>query len=604
MQGGGCVLVVLCSILAAEASELLREFAEAKRKHSIDDYPRWRNGPEVNHAVISVAVDGPRKADDETGEPIPGADFEQLRVPVSVWWGGELGDLGWFGESPLSLEMQMQTKLVTGKKYRHRISLGRVATLLGQRWLGSPEFLPSNTFQIPRGTTPLHENFAERPEEAILFTHGFLGSPYEMTHVCERLAADGFVVMAPEFPESLTGSFPARHFHTLNYHNEAAEEIEALGQRFLIAKAARSLLPQTTNWGIFGHAIGALHAQAQPGQYELGRVAIAPSIGPQSINHYYRGVDPFFLVTTEGDGCYRTLEPPDKAGSPLELAGLIERDFTPIHHYTVAHSAYATDQLGEPVGPRRAALVFEEGTEVPEVEYEAQTAAEVESPFVRDLNTPSPLPNHLSFLYGPSTDALLSFLGPVLPLSRVLGFRTFLPDLSVYRKNRDFATTAQWYVAPVRRFFRAYKVPNAGSSAAQGGPPANRGGGGPPQNGGGGGGGDPPPDLVGRRMAEERSYCPRPDWFDWAAGAGEADVLDHRERLLVDAWVAGIREAEAAQQRLAQARPGQRQPWESFAVAAAGGMLIGMASATAIMVSGWTRRQCGRLGLVRHSSYA
>ena len=82
-----------------------------------------------------------------------------------------------------------------------------------------------------------------------------------MAQVCERLAADGFVVMAPEFPESLTGSFPARHFHTLNYHNEAAEEIEALGQRFLIAKAARSLLPQTTNWGIFGHAIGALHAQ-------------------------------------------------------------------------------------------------------------------------------------------------------------------------------------------------------------------------------------------------------------------------------------------------------------------------------------------------------
>lgn len=149
------LLLLLCSIAPADASELLREFAAAKRKHSIDDYPKWRNGPEVNHAIIRVAVDGPRKQDDETGEPNPGVEFETLHVPFSIWWGGELGDLGWFSETPLSLEMQMQTKLVTGKKYSHRISLGQVARLLGQGWLGAPEFLPSNVFKLPRGT-PAH----------------------------------------------------------------------------------------------------------------------------------------------------------------------------------------------------------------------------------------------------------------------------------------------------------------------------------------------------------------------------------------------------------------------------------------------------------------
>lgn len=35
------------------------------------------------------------------------------------------------------------------------------------------------------GTSPLYDDYQERPYEAIIFTHGFLGSPYEMAHVCE-----------------------------------------------------------------------------------------------------------------------------------------------------------------------------------------------------------------------------------------------------------------------------------------------------------------------------------------------------------------------------------------------------------------------------------
>lgn len=43
--------------------------------------------------------------------------------------------------------------------------------------------------------------------QAIIVTHGFLGSRYDLAHVCERLAADGFVVIAPEFPESISGHY-------------------------------------------------------------------------------------------------------------------------------------------------------------------------------------------------------------------------------------------------------------------------------------------------------------------------------------------------------------------------------------------------------------
>ena len=79
-------------------------------------------------------------------------------------------------------------------------------------WLG---WLPAREFALPRGgsgagasvsaTTP-----TETPTEkthAIIFAHGFLGSRFDQAHVCEALASDGFVVLAPEFAESLAGSF-------------------------------------------------------------------------------------------------------------------------------------------------------------------------------------------------------------------------------------------------------------------------------------------------------------------------------------------------------------------------------------------------------------
>ena len=92
-------------------------------------------------------------------------------------------------------------------------------------WLG---WLPAREFALPRGgsgaggsgagasasaTTPTERPTATptgtpiEKTDAIIFAHGFLGSRFDQAHVCEALASDGFVVLAPEFAESLAGSF-------------------------------------------------------------------------------------------------------------------------------------------------------------------------------------------------------------------------------------------------------------------------------------------------------------------------------------------------------------------------------------------------------------
>lgn len=271
----------------------------------------------------------------------------------------------------------------------------------------------------------------------------------------------------------------------------------------------------------------------------------------------------------------------------------------------------------------RAALIFERGM------AEAHQVARPEAITERDLDdapfgdkegAPAPMPNHLSFLYGPSTDALISFLGPILPLSRVLGFLTVLPDLSIYRAHRDFATTAQWYVAPLRRFFRAYKVGNNGDGTSTSAKDEPRGGGGP---------------LVGRQRALEQEsgdrlgWCPETGFFKASAGNSQLPpvTLQADELAMVKAWIGRLHEGATVQQPLAQLgleespptnprpedRPSERDPsrgplvlahwqqrrWVTFAVAAAGGVVIAMASAVALAGLRWAQRQCGRLAIVR-----
>ena len=112
-------------------------------------------------------------------------------------------------------------------------------------------------FELPRGTALPPEPTPVRPFEAIIFSHGFLGSKYDMAHVCEELAAKGFMVFAPEFALNIGGSWAVPSGGALPKFDEA----RSLRLRTAIVAATRELLPAETRWGILGHSVGAMHLQ-------------------------------------------------------------------------------------------------------------------------------------------------------------------------------------------------------------------------------------------------------------------------------------------------------------------------------------------------------
>jgi dienelactone hydrolase len=104
-----------------------------------------------------------------------------------------------------------------------------------------------------------------------------------MMHICEELASMGFVVAAPEMPESLSASY------------EPNERV----QRSCIVDETIGMMQRNfgvgDNLGIFGHSAGGGTSTNVAGPFKLGRCAIAGFRG-------YGGTDPLLVVASVGDG--------------------------------------------------------------------------------------------------------------------------------------------------------------------------------------------------------------------------------------------------------------------------------------------------------------
>lgn len=248
--------------------------------------------------------------------------------------------------------------------YDYRIDVGRIAQRLGVGWLG---WLPAFDTPISRALDSPEEQ-RRAPGCGLIFAHGFLGSPFDFAHVCERLAAAGFVVGAPELPDSISASY------------DPAPDTS----RASICDAARARLAEdfgVTRWGVLGHSMGAGTATSLPGSYALGRAALC---GYRA----YEGSDPLLVVASRGDGVI-----------PFER---IEETLRA--------------QAGRNV----------------------QTLALTE-------------PNHVSFLWAETNDAMLRVLSPFLPLARLLGIS--LLDFDRYARSRDAEETARDVVPALEHFF-------------------------------------------------------------------------------------------------------------------------------------------------------
>jgi dienelactone hydrolase len=309
-----------------------------------------------------------------------------LTVPVAVWAPASSRPIGLATET-----------------YAYIISVGRIAARLGVGWLS---WLPSRSFQLPPAgvTHDRTTSAAARPGDALIFAHGFLGSPYDMAHVCEALAAAGFIVAAPEMPESLAASYAGAI---------SRGEIVSATRR-LVEEAGEG---SCGRWGIFGHSAGGGTAQRQPGTFSLGRAAIASGLAGAAQNS-----DPLFVVASEGDGCTRMMRA--RGVSIAEQLAAVAAAGVPSTIFSTADAAYAAGAAQPAVG----ALL-----------YSAAGA---------DL-----LPNHISFLWRGTNEAMFELLGPLLPLARALNL--FLLDFDVEIESRLAEPTAAQITPALCRFFRA-----------------------------------------------------------------------------------------------------------------------------------------------------
>ena len=296
--------------------------------------------------------------------------------------------------------------------YDYTINIGRIAKGLRVGWLG---WLPESKFALPVGAaTPevLPAEFGRaKPGDAIMFAHGFLGSPFDMAHACEALAADGFTCVAPELPESLSATF--------------AEQAEGL-TRDEILNSARKLatdsLGTSGRWGIFGHSAGSGSALKQEGDFVLGRALLCPGF------RGYEGKDPLFIVASDGDGCNQFI-----AKNGVDLRSSLQND-ADAGRPTVRFDSAAELFADVKKAPRRGAYIFAD-------------SATTEGDKTR-------LPNHISFLWSEVDEAMASLLSPLVPVAKALGL--FMLDFDVYLEARDAEATAAQVVPALRRFFLTF----------------------------------------------------------------------------------------------------------------------------------------------------
>lgn len=363
-------------------------------------------------AAAAAAVAATPAASSIEGEPAaPAAPFafsetsvrvSGVDVPVSVWRPA-VPDGG-------------AASVANPPTYPYAIDIGRIALKLRVGWLSwLPRFerpLPCGTAAAVRGPddaaggSPPRGFPPARPGDAVLFAHGFLGSAYDLAHAAEALAADGYVVVAPELPESLTASYvPAE--------GTGREEIIDAAMRMAAGTGGGK------RWGIFGHSAGAGSALTHPAEFVLGRALLAGGAGRGRFAQYARGsAEPLFICSSNGDGCNAFMGLPDP-----DLRAVLDDGETEI--FGDVRDAYASPSRR---APAKGAYVFAAGS----------------SPV-------DPLPCHISFLWEAVDDAMVDLLLPLLPLAKALGL--FLLDFDVYREQRDAAATAAVVVPAVRRFF-------------------------------------------------------------------------------------------------------------------------------------------------------
>jgi len=155
-------------------------------------------------------------------------------VPVATWWKPDTSDV-------TNLKRARPT-------YSHRISVKKIGSILaGLNFI--PEFVSKDYRLSPsltKGDVVEDMNLSipsKRP--VIILAHGFLGSRFDLSHIAEELALQGFICVSPEYPESLAASYTQKEGLDRSIITERL--LELLTKELKIAP---------TKYGIIGHSLG------------------------------------------------------------------------------------------------------------------------------------------------------------------------------------------------------------------------------------------------------------------------------------------------------------------------------------------------------------
>ena len=316
-------------------------------------------------------------------EPISLHIFDE-QIPVAAWYPSTINEM---------TSNEYSSRRVT---YPHRISVQKIGKSLAG-WNFIPSFTTrtfaidaaDNVMQIEKNLstqTQQHQpKFASSRAPVVLLAHGYLGSRFDLSHYAEDLASNGFLVLSPEYPESLAES----------YDSTTKPIDRTLITRLLLSNLKEQWEVNAISYSIIGHSLGCGTVN-KTGDDTWNRVCLAglPSSGSKCL-----------FVGSTNDGAV----PLGRA-----LDALQSLQYTPLEE-----SVARCQQWGKLSS--RTSLIFRDVSN-------------------KDATAPPP-PNHISFLSKGTNDAMVDFLSPLLPVARFLDIPVL--DFDKYQLVRDSDATGK-----------------------------------------------------------------------------------------------------------------------------------------------------------------
>jgi hypothetical protein len=355
--------------------------------------------------------------------------------------------------------------------YKHRISVKKIGSMLGGLNF-IPEFFSkdftlyptsttstvidsrtSTTIGSGNGTSMKSYTSTSMPKDntkpVIILAHGFLGSRFDLSHLGEELASQGFIVLSPEYPESLASSYESTKKIDTNGKKGNGNGNDNGGKQEEVIKMDRAMINERLltiieseselnlkpkSYGIVGHSLGTGTVMTT-GDDSWTRVCIA---GPPKRRDGVIVRGNILAIASVNDG----------AVTMSRMASMIPESFVRLDESSIV-SAMNKNSIDDPSLNMMGSSSYDDDDKM-----KLNLDLPSKSMLVIDRED---APNHISFLAGNVNDSMVSFLSPLLPVAQALQIPVL--DFDKYKESRDSVATANIVVPLVSSFLRQYMMP-------------------------------------------------------------------------------------------------------------------------------------------------